>query len=173
MPHLDESRAFRPLRLGVITLSDTRTYETDTSGGYLCEALADAGHILARRVLIADDKDLLRSTLVEWSADPEIEVILTTGGTGLTRRDITPDVVESLASKLIPGFGEVFRFQSFKTIGTSTIQSRAVGALIDTTLVFALPGSTGACRDAWTGILVHQLDSRFRPCNFAELLDRL
>ncbi len=172
MPHLDESRAFRSLRLGVITLSDTRTLQTDTSGSYLCDALADAGHTLARRVLIADDKALLHSTLVQWSADSEIDVILTTGGTGLTRRDITPDVVESLATKLIPGFGEIFRMQSYKTIGTSTIQSRAVGALIDTTLVFALPGSTGACRDAWTGILVHQLDSRFRPCNFAELLDR-
>ncbi len=173
MPHLDDSRAFRPLQLGVITLSDTRTFETDTSGAYLCDALTEAGHSLARRVLIADDKDLLHSTLVQWSADPSIDVILTTGGTGLTRRDITPDVVEALATKLIPGFGEVFRTQSYKTIGTSTIQSRALGALIDTTLVFCLPGSTGACRDGWTGILVHQLDSRYRPCNFAELLDRL
>ncbi|MFT6143157.1 MAG: molybdenum cofactor biosynthesis protein B [Myxococcota bacterium] len=173
MPHLDDSTAFRPLQLGVITLSDSRTLETDTSGEYLCEALGNAGHTLSRRVLIADDKDLLHSTLIQWSAAPDIDVILTTGGTGITRRDITPEIVESLATKLIPGFGELFRMQSFKSIGTSTIQSRAVGALIDTTLVFALPGSTGACRDAWTGILVHQLDSRFRPCNFAELLSRL
>ena len=173
MPHLDDTRTFRPLHIGVITLSDTRTLQTDTSGSYLCEALQNAGHSLGPRVLIADDKALLHDTLVEWAATPDIDVIITTGGTGLTRRDITPDVVESLATKLIPGFGEIFRMLSFKTIGTSTIQSRAVGALIDTTLVFALPGSTGACRDAWTGILVHQLDSRFRPCNFAELLDRL
>ena len=173
MPHLDDTRAFRPLAIGVITLSDTRTLETDTSGAYLCEAVESAGHTLANRVLIADDKDRLRSTLVDWSSDPTVDVILTTGGTGMTRRDITPDVVEGLATKIIPGFGEIFRMLSFETIGTSTIQSRAVGALIDTTLVFALPGSTGACKDAWTGILVHQLDSRFRPCNFAELLDRL
>lgn len=173
MPHLDDTRDFRPLNIGVITLSDTRTVETDTSGSYLCEALVSAGHLVARRVLIADDKEQLHDTLVEWTAAPDINVILTTGGTGITRRDITPDVVEGLATKLIPGFGELFRMQSFRTIGTSTIQSRAVGALIGTTLVFALPGSTGACRDAWTGILVHQLDSRFRPCNFAELLNRL
>jgi molybdenum cofactor biosynthesis protein B len=125
MPHLDDSTAFRPLQLGVITLSDSRTLETDTSGEYLCEALGNAGHTLSRRVLIADDKDLLHSTLIQWSAAPDIDVILTTGGTGITRRDITPEIVESLATKLIPGFGELFRMQSFKSIGTSTIQSRA------------------------------------------------
>jgi len=163
---------FVPLGIAVLTLSDTRTLETDRSGTYLVHALTEAGHSLVHRALIADDEAALRHTLTAWAADDAVQIILTTGGTGITRRDITPDVVNALATKHIPGFGELFRMLSYQTIGTSTVQSRATAALIDQTLVFALPGSTGACRDAWTGILVHQLDSRHRPCNFAELLPR-
>lgn len=170
---VDESRTFRPLRLAVLTLSDTRTLETDSSGQYLVDAAAEAGHAVVRRALIPDDVDALRATLTGWIADPEVEVVLTTGGTGITRRDITPEVARSLFDKEIEGFGEMFRWVSLKTVGTSTIQSRAVGGVAGGTLIFCLPGSTGACRDAWTNILVFQLDSRHRPCNFPELLHRL
>lgn len=169
---LNMDLTFTPLGIAVLTLSDTRTLETDRSGSYLVDALTEAGHTLVHRTLIADDEHSLRDTLTAWAADDAVQVILTTGGTGITRRDITPDVVNALATKHIPGFGELFRMLSYQTIGTSTVQSRATAALMGQTLVFALPGSTGACRDAWTGILVHQLDSRHRPCNFAELLPR-
>ena len=169
---LDPDRDFTPLRIAVLTLSDSRTLAQDTSGSFLVSALQDAGHTLAARQLIPDDAHVLREQLSAWADDADIDVVLTTGGTGITRRDITPDVVEDIATKVIPGFGELFRMLSYETIGTSTIQSRALAALVGRTLVFALPGSTGACRDAWTKILVHQLDSRHRPCNFAELLPR-
>lgn len=173
MAGIDTSRTFRPLGIAVLTLTDTRTFETDTSGAYLVEALQGAGHRLAHRALIPDDKARLAECLRAWASDPSVDVVLTTGGTGITRRDITPEVVTELADKLIPGFGELFRMLSYETIGTSTIQSRALAAVVQGTLVFALPGSTGACKDAWKGILSLQLDSRHRPCNFAELLDRL
>lgn len=172
MAGLDLTRTFVPLNIGVITLTDTRTLETDTSGQYLADALTEAGHVLAGRLLIKDDEDALKTALLTWCNDPAIQVILTTGGTGITHRDITPEVVLALADKPIPGFGELFRTVSLDSVGTSTIQSRATAALIRKTLVFAMPGSTGACRDGWSKILVHQLDSRHRPCNFAELMDR-
>lgn len=173
MTGIDSTRDFVPLRIAVLTLSDTRTLDTDTSGSYLVEALTEAGHILASRALITDDRSELHDAIRLRADDPEVDVILTTGGTGITRRDITPEVVTELADKVIVGFGELFRMLSYQSIGTSTIQSRAVGAVVRGTLVFALPGSTGACRDAWTQILQQQLDSRHRPCNFSELLDRL
>jgi molybdenum cofactor biosynthesis protein B len=161
-----------PIGIAVLTVSDSRTLETDTSGALLVERVETAGHRLMGRALIADDMETLRHQLTSWRDTPNIDVILTTGGTGLTGRDVTADIVASLGSKQIPGFGELFRWLSFKDIGTSTIQSRALGVLMDTTLCFALPGSTGACRLAWDDILVKQLDSRTRPCNLVALMPR-
>jgi molybdopterin adenylyltransferase len=170
---IDESRAFRPLRIAVLTVSDTRGPEDDRSGDALVAMLTEAGHELARRDLIRDNLDGIVEWLADAVADEGVEVVLTTGGTGVTGRDVTPEAVEAVATKMIPGFGELFRWQSYQTIGTSTVQSRACAAVADGTYIFALPGSTGAVRDAWTGILRDQLDSRHRPCNFAELLPRL
>jgi molybdenum cofactor biosynthesis protein B len=169
----EPKRAFRPLAIAVLTISDTRTAATDRSGDVLADRLIAAGHRLADRRLVRDDVAAIRDCLAAWISDPAIEVILTTGGTGVTARDVTPEAVRSLLDKEIPGFGELFRWQSLATIGTSTIQSRALAGLAGGTYIFALPGSPGACRDAWDGILVHQLDLRTRPCNFAELLPRL
>jgi len=170
---IDETRTFTPLGVAVLTLSDTRTAANDTSGDYLAGAAEAAGHRIVTRALVPDDVDRLRDTVLGWVADPAIQVILTTGGTGITRRDITPEVLAPLFDKPIPGFGEMFRWVSMKTVGTSTIQSRALAGVIGQTLVFAVPGSTGACKDAWKNILVFQLDSRHRPCNFPELMHRL
>jgi molybdopterin adenylyltransferase len=170
---IDESREFRPLQIAVLTVSDTRGPEDDRSGDALVALLTEAGHRLARRDLIRDDLDGIIEWLSEAAADPDVEVVLTTGGTGVTGRDVTPEAVEAVATKMIPGFGELFRWQSYRTIGTSTIQSRACAGVAAETYIFALPGSTGAVRDAWDGILRDQLDSRHRPCNFAELLPRL
>lgn len=156
-----------------MTVSDTRTLEDDRSGAVLIERLEAAGHVLAARAIVRDEVDSIRAKLREWIADAEIEVVLTTGGTGVTARDVTPEAVEALATKTIPGFGELFRWLSFEEIGTSTVQSRATAALCDKTLVFALPGSPGACRTAWDKILASQLDVRHRPCNFVELFDRI
>lgn len=160
------------LSIAVLTVSDTRTWEDDASGAVLVDLLGADGHTLAERAIVKDDRQHLHSQLTQWVARSDIQVILTTGGTGLTGRDVTPEVVESLASKMIPGFGELFRMQSAAKIGASTIQSRATAVLAGGTLIFALPGSPGACRDAWCGILRSQLDSRHRPCNFVELMDR-
>ena len=173
MPGIDEKLPFRPVRMAILTVSDSRTPETDTSGDTLDQRAKNAGHHVLYRAIVADDKERLKNTLKAWIDMDDVEVILTTGGTGVTGRDITPDVVLELADKEIPGFGELFRWISFKHIGTSTIQSRAVGVLANATFVFALPGSTGACRDAWDEILEKQLDNRHRPCNFAELIPRL
>ena len=173
MPGIDEKRPFRPLRIAILTVSDTRTAENDTSGDTLEHRAKNSGHHVLYRNIVADDKARLKEILSAWIEMPDVEVILTTGGTGVTGRDITPDVVMDLAEKEIPGFGELFRWISFKHIGTSTIQSRAVAALANATFIFALPGSTGACRDAWDEILEMQLDNRHRPCNFAELIPRL
>ena len=163
----------KSVRIAVVTVSDSRTIETDTSGGFLCDALQTAGHVLADRLLIPDDMDRVRTELTRWCDDPEIDVVLTTGGTGLTGRDVTADVVETLYQKAIPGFGELFRMLSYRDIGTSTIQSRATGGLgRGFTLLFALPGSTGACRMGWNEILVHQLNSAHRPCNLVALMPR-
>ncbi|MFO0569084.1 MAG: molybdenum cofactor biosynthesis protein B [Polyangiaceae bacterium] len=166
-------RAFVPLAIAVVTVSDTRTIETDTSGALLESELTKAGHRVAERVLVTDDLLLLRATFARLVADPQVDVVIATGGTGITARDVTPDALAPLVDKPIPGFGELFRFLSYADIGAATIQSRAEAGLAGTTLVFTLPGSTGACRLALEKILLPQLDSRTRPCNFVELLPRV
>jgi molybdenum cofactor biosynthesis protein B len=173
MTSAEDLRPFRPLRIAVITVSDTRTHEDDRSGQLLCDKLTGAGHILAQREIVRDEQPALEARLRALIADPDIEVVLTTGGTGVTGRDVTPEVFAALIEKPIPGFGELFRMLSYQQIGASTIQSRATAGVANGTYLFALPGSPGACRDAWDWILEKQLDSRTRPCNFAELLPRL
>lgn len=173
MPGIDESMTFRPVRIAVLTVSDSRTPETDRSGDTLVARLTEAGHVLADRAIVRDDIDAIRARIKGWIADPDIEVILSTGGTGVTGRDISPEAIEPLYDKPIPGFGELFRMLSYQTIGASTIQSRASAGVAGGTYVFVLPGSTGACRDAWDGILATQLDIRHKPCNFVELMPRL
>ena len=158
------------LRIAVLTVSDTRTQENDTSGQFLCDALAEAGHKLQDRCIEVDDMYRLRARVSTWIADDEVEVILLTGGTGFTTRDSTPEAIIPLLDTQVSGFGELFRYLSYEEIGTSTIQSRAIGGIANDTLVFCIPGSTGACKTAWNGILKSQLDINFRPCNFAELL---
>jgi molybdopterin adenylyltransferase len=170
---IDESRTFLPVRIAVLTVSDTRTLAEDRSGDTLVERLTAAGHILADRRIERDDVDIIVETLSGWIADPEIDCVITTGGTGVTGRDVTPEAFAEICEKEIPGFGELFRWLSFQSIGTSTVQSRATAGVANGTYLFALPGSTGAVRDGWDGILVSQLDSRFRPCNFVELMPRL
>ncbi len=158
------------LHIGVLTVSDTRTEENDTSGQFLCDALQEAGHKLGRRQIEIDDLYRLRAVVSAWIADESIEVILVTGGTGFTTRDSTPEAILPLLDTGIPGFGELFRQVSYEEIGTSTVQSRAFAGIANDTLVFCMPGSTGACRTAWNRILKEQLDISYRPCNFAELL---
>lgn len=158
------------LNIAIMTVSDTRSTENDTSGNYLVDALTGAGHRLANRALIIDDVYRIRAQLSIWIADPEVDVVLITGGTGFAGRDSTPEAVEPLFDKSVVGFGEVFRALSLAEIGTSTVQSRALAGLANRTLVFCMPGSTGACRTAWTGILRQQLDAAHRPCNFIGLL---
>ena len=164
---------FVPLDLCVLTVSDTRTAEDDTSGDYLASALGQAGHRLHDRAIARDDKYRLRAIVSAWIADPAVHGILVTGGTGFTGRDSTPEAVEPLLDKAMPGFGELFRAISFDEIGSSTLQSRAFAGLANETFVFCLPGSTSACRTAWEKIIVHQLDARTRPCNLAGLRSRL
>lgn len=161
---------FVALRIAVLTVSDTRTPDTDTSGALLVEKLSAAGHQLTDRALLRDDTWQLRAQVCRWIADGEVQVILITGGTGFTGRDSTPEALTPLFDKHVDGFGELFRQLSYNDIGTSTIQSRAVAGLADGVLICCLPGSTGACRTAWDGILASQLDSRFRPCNFVQHL---
>ncbi|MFA5122559.1 molybdenum cofactor biosynthesis protein B, partial [Zavarzinia sp.] len=151
---------------------DTRTPAEDRSGDTLVQRLTEAGHVLADRALVLDDVDQIQNRLHHWIGDPAVEVVISTGGTGITRRDVTPEAFRPLFEKEIDGFGELFRWLSYAKIGTSTIQSRAVAGIAGRTLLFALPGSPSACRDAWDDILKTQLDSRFRPCNFVELMDR-
>lgn len=170
---IDESIAFRPARIAVLTVSDTRTLADDRSGDRLVERLTGAGHVLAARQIVPDDADAIAAQLDAWIADPSVEVVLTTGGTGVTGRDVTPEALARVWDKEIPGFGELFRWLSFQAIGTSTIQSRATAGVARGTYIFALPGSTGAVTDAWDGILASQLDVRHKPCNFIELLPRL
>ncbi|MEN2746688.1 molybdenum cofactor biosynthesis protein B [Sphingomonas sp. T9W2] len=170
---IDESRAFVPVRIAVLTVSDTRGLAEDRSGDTLAERVEGAGHILAARAIVRDDIDTIVAQLDQWIDDDAIDCVITTGGTGVTGRDVTPEAVERVATKLIPGFGELFRWQSYAKIGTSTIQSRAIACVARGTYVFALPGSTGAVKDGWDGILAEQLDSRHRPCNFVELMPRL
>lgn len=172
LPPMSE-RAFVPVRVAVLTVSDTRTLETDTSGGTVVERLETAGHVVAARRIVPDELGAIREQLRDFIADPEVDVVIATGGTGVTPRDVTPEALAPLVTKPIPGFGELFRWVSWKEIGTSTIQSRAEAALCDTTYVFLLPGSTGAVRTAMDQILLSQLDIRHRPCNFVELLPRI
>lgn len=173
MPRIDESRPFLSVNIAVMTVSDTRGAADDRSGDTLVERLTAAGHRLAARAIVKDDVASIRAQVQGWIADPEVDVVLTTGGTGVTGRDVTPEAVEGLFDKHIPGFGELFRWLSYEKVGTSTIQSRATGGVANGTYIFALPGSPSACRDAWDGILVHQLDNRHRPCNLVELMPRL
>jgi len=170
---LDEKRPFLPVNIAVLTVSDTRTPADDRSGDTLVDRLTGAGHKLAARTIVKDDIATIVAQLERWIDDPEIDAVLATGGTGVTGRDVTPEALQQVSEKDIPGFGELFRWISFQKIGTSTIQSRATAGVARGTYLFALPGSPGACRDAWDEILVHQLDNRFRPCNFVELMPRL
>jgi molybdenum cofactor biosynthesis protein B len=170
---IDEVAQFIPVRIAVLTVSDTRSLADDRSGNTLVERLTSAGHVLAARAIVKDDVEIIIAELHTWIEDPEVDVVITTGGTGVTGRDVTPEALAMVQDKEIPGFGELFRCLSYQTIGTSTIQSRATAGVARGTYIFALPGSTGAVKDAWDGILVHQLDSRFRPCNFVELMPRL
>ncbi|HUS63365.1 MAG TPA: molybdenum cofactor biosynthesis protein B [Kofleriaceae bacterium] len=162
-----------PVAVGVLTVSDTRTLADDRSGAVVVERLEAAGHRVGAREIVRDEIDEIRAVMKRWIADPAIEVVIATGGTGVTRRDVTPEAMAPLVTKPIPGFGELFRWISFQEIGTSTIQSRAEAALCDATYVFLLPGSPNACRTAMDKILIEQLDSRHRPCNFVELLPRI
>jgi len=173
MPGIDASREFVPVNIAVLTVSDTRTLETDRSGDTLVERLEGDGHRLADRVIVPDEVDAIVARLRLWIADPGIDAVVSTGGTGVTGRDVTPEAFKAVFEKEIEGFGEVFRLISYEKIGTSTIQSRAIAGVAGGTYLFALPGSTGACRDGWDGILRNQLDIRFRPCNFVEIMPRL
>ncbi|MFN3575743.1 MAG: molybdenum cofactor biosynthesis protein B [Tabrizicola sp.] len=173
MSRIDETLPFHPVRIAVLTVSDTRTPETDKSGDTLVERLTAAGHVLADRGILPDDRPAIVARLRQWIADPEVDVILTTGGTGLTGRDVTVEAHREVYEKEIEAFGTVFTIVSMQKIGTSAVQSRATGGVAGGTYLFALPGSPGACRDAWDEILKLQLDSRHRPCNFVEIMPRL
>jgi molybdenum cofactor biosynthesis protein B len=173
MSRIDEARPFIAVNIAVLTVSDTRTLETDTSGATLAARIEAAGHRVAVRAIEKDDADLITAHLRAWIADPQIDVVITTGGTGITGRDVTPEAFDRVLEKKIEGFGELFRMLSFQKIGTSTMQSRAIGGVAAGTYLFALPGSSGAVKDGWDDILVHQLDNRFRPCNLVELMPRL
>ena len=170
---IDEDAAFLPVRIAVLTVSDSRTLADDRSGDTLVGRLSAAGHVLADRAIVKDEVAAIVSRLHAWIDDPQIDCIITTGGTGVTGRDVTPEAIERIQDKPIPGFGELFRWLSYQTIGTSTVQSRACACVTRGTYIFALPGSTGAVKDGWDGILKDQLDSRHRPCNFVELMPRL
>jgi molybdenum cofactor biosynthesis protein B len=173
MPGIDTSRQFVPLKIAVLTISDTRALEDDKSGATLAERIAKAGHALAGRAIVSDDVEKIRAQVKHWIADPAIDVVITTGGTGFTGRDVTPEALEPLFEKRMDGFATMFLPVSQAKIGTSAIQTRATAGVAGGTYVFCLPGSPGACRDAWDEILVHQLDYRYRPCNFVEIMPRL
>ena len=173
MAGIDESRSFLPVHLAILTVSDTRTNQSDTSGKILVDRATSAGHEVVAKTIVPDDQAKVEAQLNEWIADPNVDVVISTGGTGVTGRDITPEAFASVWEKEIPGFGELFRSISFQFIGTSTIQSRACAGVAKGTYLFALPGSNGACKDGWDQILQYQLDNQFRPCNFVELMPRL
>ncbi|WP_075217027.1 molybdenum cofactor biosynthesis protein B [Mongoliimonas terrestris] len=173
LSRLDDSRPFIPVRIAVVTVSDTRTLEDDKSGRTLVERIAEAGHVLAGREIVPDDVEAIRAVVRRFTAHPEVDVVITTGGTGFTGRDVTPEALEPLFEKVMDGFSAVFHRISYDKIGTSTIQSRATGGVMNATYVFVLPGSPGACKDAWDGILKAQLDYRHMPCNFVEIMPRL
>jgi molybdenum cofactor biosynthesis protein B len=170
---VDPERVFKPIQIAVLTVSDTRGRDNDTSGDILVQRIRDAGHSLTDRAIEKDDADVIAARLNAWIDDPNVDAIVSTGGTGLTGRDVTPEAIDRVKERDIPGFGELFRWLSYKTIGTSTVQSRACAAVSRGTYIFALPGSNGAVKDGWDGILAEQLDSRNRPCNFVELMPRL
>lgn len=173
MAGIDEKRPFIPVSIAVLTVSDTRTPADDRSGDTLVARIADAGHRLAARAIVPDDKARIFDQVRAWTLDPQIDVVITTGGTGFTGRDVTPEALEPLFEKKMDGFSEVFHRISYDKIGTSTIQSRATGGVANATFIFVLPGSPGACKDAWDGILKAQLDYRHMPCNFIEIMPRL
>lgn len=173
MTKLDESYPFKPLNIAVLTVSDTRDLATDTSGDVLAAMLTEAGHKLAERAIVTDDVSAIRRQVEAWIAAPNVNVVITTGGTGLTARDVTPDAVKPLLEKEIEGFSVVFHMISFQQVATSTIQSRACAGVAKGTYVFCLPGSPGACKDGWNGVLKWQLDSRHQPCNLVEIMPRL
>jgi molybdopterin adenylyltransferase len=173
MPKIDEARPFIAVRIAVLAVSDTRKLEDDRSGAVLAEMIREAGHEVAERAIVKDDVTEIRAKVQGWIADPGIDAVITTGGTGFTGRDVTPEAVKPLFEKEIDGFSTVFHMISFEKVGTSTIQSRACGGVTQGTYIFCLPGSPGACRDAWNGILKWQLDNRHRPCNFVEIMPRL
>ncbi|MGB0921822.1 MAG: molybdenum cofactor biosynthesis protein B [Alphaproteobacteria bacterium] len=173
MAGIDETMTFKPIGIAVLTVSDTRTKDDDTSGDLLCERINAKGHILAERTIVTDDIEKVRAQINGWVARADIQAVITTGGTGLTGRDITPEALTPLFDKEIDGFSAVFHAVSFASIGTSTMQSRACAGIIGETLIFCLPGSNGAVKDGWDGVLNMQLDSRHKPCNFIEILPRL
>ncbi len=173
MAGIDESRSFVPLEIAILTISDSRTLETDGSGATLAARVERAGHRLALRSIVTDDQRAIEARLKELVVSRDVDVVIATGGTGITGRDVTPEAFRAICQKELPGFGELFRSISLRKIGLAAIQSRALAGVADGTLLFAIPGSTGACEDAWDEILVYQLDSRYRPCNFVDLMPRL
>jgi molybdenum cofactor biosynthesis protein B len=173
MSKIEGERAFLPVNIAVLTVSDTRTFDDDRSGQTLVERIMAAGHRVSRREIVKDEIHLIVSQLRQWISATDVDVIVATGGTGVTGRDVTPEAFRQVIEKEIDGFGELFRWLSFQKIGTSTIQSRAIAGVAEGKYLFALPGSPGACRDAWDGILKDQLDYRHKPCNFVELMPRL
>lgn len=173
MAGIDETKPFLSVNIAVLTVSDTRDEATDTSGKLLVERIEGAGHQAVRKQIVRDDVEAIAHIVSGWIDDPDIDVVIATGGTGVTGRDVTPEAFHALYDKEIPGFGELFRMLSYQSIGTSTMQSRATAGVARGTYLFALPGSSGACKDAWDGILKYQLDSRYRPCNLVELMPRL
>ncbi|MBB5274640.1 molybdenum cofactor biosynthesis protein B [Rhizobium rosettiformans] len=173
MSRIDESRPFIPVGIAVLTVSDTRSLSDDKSGDTLVARIEEAGHRLVQRAIVKDDKAAIRAQVEDWTKQPEIDVVITTGGTGFTGRDVTPEALEPLFEKRMDGFSEVFHRISYDKIGTSTIQSRATGGVANATVIFVLPGSPGACKDAWDGIIKLQLDYRHMPCNFVEIMPRL
>jgi molybdenum cofactor biosynthesis protein B len=170
---IDESRSFIPVGIAVLTVSDTRSLSEDKSGQTLADRITEAGHTLVGRAVVTDDAEVIREKVLTWSRDERIDVVITTGGTGFTGRDVTPDALEPIFEKRMDGFSAVFHRISYDKIGVSTIQSRATGGVVNATFVFVLPGSPGACKDAWDGIIRDQLDYRHMPCNFVEIMPRL
>jgi molybdopterin adenylyltransferase len=173
MPKLDETRAFIPVGIAVLTVSDTRTLADDKSGDTLAARIVEAGHRLVARAIVKDDKATIHDTVRNWTLSDDIDVVITTGGTGFTGRDVTPEALQPLFEKVMDGFSAIFHRISYDKIGTSTIQSRATGGVANATFIFVLPGSPGACKDAWDGIIRDQLDYRHMPCNFVEIMPRL
>lgn len=173
MPGIDEDLTFHPLKIALLTVSDTRTLETDTSGDLLAECIVGAGHVLADRAIVTDDVTAIRERVQAWVADPHVDIVISTGGTGFMPRDVTPEAIQPLLRRTMDGFSVVFHQASIGTIGVSTLQSRTFGGQAEDTFIFCLPGSTGACRDGWDMVLRYELDSRYRPCSIVGQIPRL